>query len=361
MKTNLLFILSAFLFPAITNSQPCLPDGITFSIQAEIDNFQTNYPTCTQVQGNVRISGNDITNLTGLSVLTSIIGNLEIGYYDNGYHYNPSLVNLNGLENITTVGGSLYIMYNDALLNIAGLGDLTSIGQDLDIRNNYSLSSLNGLNKVISIGGYLYIGVNHSLKNLIGLGKLDSIGGSELHISSDDSLQSLTGLENLTYIGGEILITENPILTSLKGIDNIDSASIMNLDIHQNPLLSNCEVKSVCNYLKSPTGTVTLFENADGCNTQKQITDKCNSIGVPDIIPESNISIYPCPAKNEIFISCGNGTEIHDLSIYNQFGQTVLQQRDINSSIDVSFLPQGIYFILLTTDKSEIRGKVIIE
>ena len=53
-------------------AQPCLPEGITFNTQAQIDNFQTNYPNCTEIEGGVQITGDDITNLDGLSVITSI-------------------------------------------------------------------------------------------------------------------------------------------------------------------------------------------------------------------------------------------------------------------------------------------------
>jgi hypothetical protein len=48
----------------------CLPEGINFTTQAQIDNFQTNYPGCTEIEGDVLILGSNITNLTGLSVLT---------------------------------------------------------------------------------------------------------------------------------------------------------------------------------------------------------------------------------------------------------------------------------------------------
>lgn len=57
-------------------SQPCLFEGITFSTQEQIDNFQTNYPGCTEIGGGVLIQGNDITNLDGLDVITSISGYL---------------------------------------------------------------------------------------------------------------------------------------------------------------------------------------------------------------------------------------------------------------------------------------------
>ena len=77
--------------------QSCLPQGITFSTQASIDNFQTNYPNCTQIEGAVTITGSNINNLNGLNVLTSIGGNLNIGL-------NPALTSLTGLNNLTYIG-----------------------------------------------------------------------------------------------------------------------------------------------------------------------------------------------------------------------------------------------------------------
>ena len=49
----------AFLPPRLPKSQPafggqaCLPDGIKFSTQADIDNFQTNHSNCTEIEGDV--------------------------------------------------------------------------------------------------------------------------------------------------------------------------------------------------------------------------------------------------------------------------------------------------------------------
>ncbi len=66
---NLTILIFALLFANITAiSQPCLPEGIEFSSQEEIDNFQTNYPNCTEIEGSVSIAGDDITNLDGLNV-----------------------------------------------------------------------------------------------------------------------------------------------------------------------------------------------------------------------------------------------------------------------------------------------------
>jgi len=74
MKKVLFLSLMLFLCHFFLNAQPCLPAGITFSSQQQIDNFQTNYPNCTEIGGDMIIEGNDITNLDGLSVLTTIGG-----------------------------------------------------------------------------------------------------------------------------------------------------------------------------------------------------------------------------------------------------------------------------------------------
>jgi hypothetical protein len=131
-------------------AQGCLPEGITFTTQEEIDNFQTNYPGCTEIEGNVIIgstNGTDITNLNGLSILTSIGGSFI-------FAGNSSLINLSGLENLTSIGGNLqtylYNTYgtpigNTALVSLSGLEGLTSIEGDIRISYNNALTSLEGL------------------------------------------------------------------------------------------------------------------------------------------------------------------------------------------------------------------------
>ena len=89
----------------------CLSEGIIFTTQEQIDNFQTNYPGCTEIEGDVTIYGDDITNLNGLSVLTSIGGDFLIGHYGYPYNGNPLLTSLAGLDNLETIGGSLWIAH----------------------------------------------------------------------------------------------------------------------------------------------------------------------------------------------------------------------------------------------------------
>jgi len=101
MKKQVIIILIAFFFKAAVFSQSCLPQGITLNTQEEIDNFQTNFPGCTEIEGSLNIAGTNITNLTGLSILTAIGEDLYI--YDNN-----NLTSLIGLNYITTIEGIYY-------------------------------------------------------------------------------------------------------------------------------------------------------------------------------------------------------------------------------------------------------------
>ena len=231
MKKLAVIIVIALFIQSIASAQfgvSCLPDGITFSTQAEIDNFQTNYPNCTEIGGDVIISGGYIINLNGLSVVASIGGDLIIGGLDDGTY----LINLTGLEALTYIGG------------------------DLRVFGNFALTSLTGLDNLSFIHGNFYLGVRG----------LYFEGGNPL-------LTSLIGLGSLTSVGGYLSISSNNGLTSLSGLDNIDS--IPDLYIRYNNSLASCETQWLCDYLADPNGSINIYSNAPGCNNPIEIADSC--------------------------------------------------------------------------------------
>ena len=178
---------------------------------------------------------------------------------------------------------------------------------------------------------------------------------------NNPALESLTGLSDLTSIGGPIKILGCDILTSLSGIDFINPGTITNLTIATNPQLSSCAVQSICEYLVSPNGTISIHDNAPGCGDQAEIEYACQTIGIPDINLESEFSIYPNPAKKKLFISNKNGIVSEKVIIYNQFGQKVFQETQILNVVDISMLPKGLYIIELLSDELKMRNKLIIE
>ncbi|MCB9300538.1 MAG: hypothetical protein H6566_07810 [Lewinellaceae bacterium] len=213
MKKQFFSILALFLALS-ARSQSCLPDGITFSTQAEVDNFPLDYPGCTEVEGDLEIFGADIHDLSGLSGLSSIGGFFRI--------YNiPSIANLEGLNNLGSVGGSFYLDNNYALTDITALNNLQTIGGDFEIVGNPELTNLSGLGSLATIGGWLALD-DTALSDLNGLGQLSSVGGNLL-IRYNGVLTSLAGLNNLQAVGGEVEIQGNEILPDMNGLAGLTS------------------------------------------------------------------------------------------------------------------------------------------
>ncbi len=299
---NLTFIflisLHISIFTFYLAAQPCLPEGIEFTSQEEIDNFQINYPGCIEIEGDVQITGDNITNLNELIVLTSIGGSLKFGEPQIWWVLgNPALESLAGLNNLTSIGGDLTFLSSEVLIDLIGLENLNSIGGNLQIYGAASLIDLAGLENLTSVGGDLTIGLqwtggyfdveNASLTSFTGLENLIYVGG-DLGIYRNFTLTSLTGLEGLPAIGGSFGMADNNILTSLTGLDNIQAESIINISIHNNSYLSTCEVFSICSYLSSPNGTIDIHDNAPGCNSQEEVEDACGFQCLPDGITFTN-------------------------------------------------------------------------
>jgi hypothetical protein len=76
---------------------------------------------------------------------------------------NRALTNLEGLSAITSVGGDLRIDRNDALANVAGLSAVGSIGGNLRVTDNDTLTNVDGLRTVTSVGGSLTVRDNDAL------------------------------------------------------------------------------------------------------------------------------------------------------------------------------------------------------
>ena len=384
--------------------QSCLPAGIIFTNQSQIDSFQINHPYCTKIEGFVQIEGNDISNLDGLFVLTSINGYLlinnnhiltDLSGLDNLTNVtgdltirdNHSLVSLAALDNLTAIGQDLMLFDNDELMSLSGLDNVAIVGNNLSINGNDQLSSLSGLEGLETVGNHVYIGNwstgnnplltnlsgldglsyiggvltvrgNDALESLAGLENLDSIG-SNLWLGKNMNLSNLSALTNLTSVGGEIAIDFNLALTSLSGLDNIAHESINDLYIYYNPLLSECEVQSICDYLANPNGITQINDNAAGCFSQEEVEEACTA-GVYDIDYMSVFTIYPNPSHSEIIISGLDKTTIEEVNIYNRLGQKVIYQKGAETKINVSSLLPGMYVVEVLVEGARLREKLVI-
>jgi subtilisin-like proprotein convertase family protein len=220
-----------------------------------------------------------LTNLDGLSSLTSVGGDLGIAS-------NSNLTNINGLSSLTRIGGGLSI-HAMLLTNLDGLSSLTSVGGSLVIWGNYELINLDGLSNLPGVGGDLRIENNTKLTNLDGLSSLTSVGGVMV-IYYNIVLTNLDGLSSLTSIGGGLGIWENWKLTNLDGLSNLPSVG-GDLDINSNPVLSRCTALSpLLGWPDGPpnddvAGAITVGGNASGCNSVEEILASVSAPTAPSI------------------------------------------------------------------------------
>lgn len=371
MKKHLLLPLLIFIY-SLGFSQPpgsgntgCAPWLlIELNSQAEVDSFPINFADSSYI-GCLKIYGQDINNLDSLISIESIGNNLIIGSgspmgdLTGPFSGNPLLMNLDGLNNLSVVGNLVLIYDNDLLSDLSGLSNLTSC-EFLWINGNDGLSDLSGLDNLVTINGWLGIGDNNGLTTLNGIEGVTSVGHN-LTISNNQSLVNLDGLQGISSIGMHLAITDNPILEDITALENIDPVSITSLSIFDNPLLSVCDIETVCNYIILDNAVVSIENNASGCNTQQEVEDACTIINTLSEIDASSFSIFPNPASDLLFISNKDGLFINEINIYNQVGQKVFHLNNPTNRIDVSSLKRGIYIVELIAGKDVIIEKILVE
>ncbi len=229
MKYSLLLILG--LLSHTMYAQTCFPDGITLTSQQEIDDFASNYPDCSTIEGKLTISEsveNDITNLLGLSQITRCDRGLKVAN-------NKSLATLEGLENVVNVRKRLEITNLENLTSIEAISNLRSDnGVNVFIISNPILSTLDGLD--FEVLGDLTLAKNHMLEDLTGLENL-----VELHVLSltqNDNIVSLEGLSSLTTVNSSIRFLLNKKLENMNGLEGVESIG-RSLELSNNRMIND--------------------------------------------------------------------------------------------------------------------------
>ena len=284
---NLISLL-CIIFLSYTSYAQCPAGDVLLKNQEDVDNFLATYPTCTAINGNLiiaggvsnsgcydcsppstRYTGTVVTDLTPLAGITSVTGDFVI----YGHEY---LTELDGIENISMIGGDLTIAWNfreetigGAIVNFGlteAIFSITSVGGDFVMDHNRALEKLKGLENLPSMTGNFVIGssleldtlqltnlssvggafvlanlpsleylgnapwalttvgtyfnlVNlDSLENTIAFQNLTTVG-ADFQFYLNEKFQSLSNFTSLTEIGGQLNIADNPNLVSLGGLN----------------------------------------------------------------------------------------------------------------------------------------------
>lgn len=83
--------------------------------------------------------------------------------------------------------------------------------------------------------------------------------------------------------------------------------------------------------------------------------------GLEENETQNNILLYPNPAKERLYIN--TSLPIKELTICNLLGQEIQKYNmtEKTSSIDISGLKEGVYFVKLSTEKGVYATKIIVE
>ncbi len=263
--------------------------------------------------------------------------------------------------------GYLNIVFNTSLASLTGLNNLSTIEGSLSIEANESLINFSGLDNLNSINGNLIIN-NNGIENIHGLQNLNSIGGNIRYSSQIfDIEQNLSHFLNLNDIGGNLLIGGNNLLSGLEGLDNIESSSIQNLYIYYNDNLTTCEVESICEYLTSPNGFVSIHDNSQGCNSIEEVELACESIGMDELRSEIITGLSPNPTKGfvkvQFSISKAQMVTLELFKISSVKVRTLLNEVKLPGNYEIEFdlsdLSSGIYFFTFETTQKTATIKML--
>lgn len=394
MKFRSLSVILLILSPLVLLAQNCLPDGITFTRQSQLDSFPILYPTCTHITGTIEIDGSQdtITSLAGLNQVTHVVSSFRIHQTDlvsleglsfdtiegeleiyNNFHLenlhglealtyvasdvsvrnNPYLSALSGLDNLVAIGGKLDIQSQSSLGDLQGLSSLTAIQSVFQIANNSHIKNLHGLQSLVEVG-HLYLSDNSQLLSLDGLQSLSTIH-TNLFINNCDSLSDIRALINVHDINGFIYITRNNLLTSLAGLDNLCDYAAEFVTLVDNPNLATCSVPCICEHFQhNATGYV--HDNSTGCNSMTEIKDAC-LVDTDPVDPYEPLVIQPNPASDVLFIT-GMESSIR-YKLYDSAGQLLQSDVTVGGMISLTRLAPGVFYIRINGEQSAKPYRVV--
>lgn len=344
--------------------------------------------------GLVISSNASLTSLTGLNSLTST-GRLNI-------RLNPILTNLTGLNSLTSIGVILDIHDNSALISLTGLNSLTSVGNSINIYNNYSLTSLEGLNALTSIGGTLRIDNNYFLTSLTGLNNINPNTITNLFIQNSDML-SLCEVQSIcdylaipsnpaTIFGNAIgCATRTEIEAACLALP-IELISFTGKNLGNNTVLSwqtaseqnndyflvghsrdgrnfkdigslkshgdSYEPQSYSFIHPNPPTGVNYYRLKQVDFDGKYEYSKLISVD----IEHDEISIFPNPTTGIIEIQ-GKNSDEGTIRLTDNLGRLLIIKQKLSDSeqIDISDMPNGMYFMEILTDARSIIRRIIKE
>jgi hypothetical protein len=160
---------------------------------------------CQILDGNLYVTGSELTSLAGLESIMEIDGDLTL----QRTAALPSFQGLNGLEVVT---GVLSLSETVNLTSLSGLESLATLGSRLNLYSNGSLADISALTNARGDNLSLSIVGNSALSSLVGLEGIRS--AEDVVVVRNPNLGSIE-LSGLGAVLGSITVTDQPLAQTL--------------------------------------------------------------------------------------------------------------------------------------------------
>lgn len=377
MKKQLLILMTLFI-ASIGNSQTFTENFITYQVLTNTSN--------------VTITNYDVVGGTVVDIPATVT--------NNNNTYNITVINTNafsnkGLTSISMVPNSITSIGNGAFalnqLNTVVIPNgVITIGVDAFYQN--ALTSIDIADSVTSIGTYSF--AENNISDFSNVTLSNGLTTLPENCFSDNQLTNLIIPNSITVIGEGAfennslanLIMHNGVITIdsgafknnlLTSITIPDTVTLINSNAFNNNPLTDITSLSVTPptietgsssdsfatdrsniHLHIPPGTMGAYvTNAGALWTGFNPVTEDSSLSLTNFELSKNISIYPNPAQSQIQL-ISNET-MKSVTIIDLFGKTIKSNLMSTSSIDISDLSKGVYFLRIYTDKGMAIKKII--
>ena len=369
----------------VCNTGGQFPPPLVLTSQAEVDAF-----ACTEVLGGLRITGSDVTDLSGLAELERVGQSLQIDStsvqdmdafssltYVGGevlFFHNHGLEHLDGLSALVWAGG-VRIAANDALTDAGGFSALER-SRHIAVYSNPALTTLGSptadptapaFPRLAQIDSYVQITDNPQLRELRAFPVWET-GGTVIDLSRNERLDQIAGFEQVPALVGGLYIRDNPALVRVEGFDALDQmrgAFGAGLRVERNASLVDCQCAlSRIVYEATIEGGLYISDNAPNgsCNTAEDVLEaygdgsacRTGTAALPESAygPQS-LTAFPNPSSGDArlrFALAAPGSA--RLVVYDSLGRAVrvVYEGPVTGEITVSVagLASGFYVARLT-------------
>lgn len=350
-----------------------LADGEVFVIaHSSADASITAVADVTTTSGIVTYNGNDPIGLFKNDTLIDIIGTFDGG--SSNFAQNVTKVRISSISGPnSTYTTTEWTNYSEDTFDYIGVregiysgGSGTSGGGALIISEYIEGSSNNKALEIANVTGASINMSGYSLKKETnGSGTWADeytlsgtlADGEVFVIANSSASSSITSVADVTTTSGIVTFNGNDAVGLFRNDTLMDMLGTFNSSTNYAQNVTKVRNANI----STPNSTYTTSEwtnySSDtfgylGSHTSSSKT----SVGIAEEVAAKAVVLFPNPVDQTLN---WNGGTMESLEIYDQLGKKVLQTKNVSSSVDLTELSSGIYFVKTTIDGNVSMQKIV--